>query len=166
MPELYDHVRTPKTPRWDGKLVASIAICVAVAVAVLTPVAQMLYYEKQFRGFIAELSESTVYAYRQNTLQVTRDGVTEIGEGEWGYTLFGCISRAGVGKPRKELPEEEPIELNYGNGATLQLWEVPIPERGARNPKGVLVHYVGVDGVAYTYDSDKLQFYEVVNSLH
>lgn len=166
MASLYDPIRRkPYRPAPDWKLWGTLAICLAVAVAVLTPVLQMIGYERDFRSFIAQLSTDTVYAYEQDALVVTQDGVTRQGEGKGGYTLYGCIVRAGVGKPRTDLPAEEPITVNYGNGSSLQLWEVPMPERGARHPRGVLVHYTAPDGSQYTYDSDMLQFYEVVNSL-
>ena len=71
--------------------------------------------------------------------------------------FYNSIAIAGSGRPAVGLEREADILLDYGNGATLELWESKV--KNARNNRGMgmVVRYTDTEGTVYCYDTDRLR---------
>ena len=60
-------------------------------------------------------------------------------------------------KQYNKIVREADIKLDYGNGATLELWETKV--KNARNNRGIgmVVQFTNEEGSVYCYDTDRLR---------
>ena len=75
------------------------------------------------------------------------------------------ITTAGAGKVQKDVPDGDECQLVFGDGASLTIWQVDIPEKNAANPTGTFIRYADADGRIYQYDTDQLLFTEIAAIL-
>ena len=75
------------------------------------------------------------------------------------------ITTAGAGKVQKGVPDGDECQLVFGDGASLTMWQVDIPEKSAANPTGTFIRYADADGRIYQYDTDQLLFTEIAAIL-
>ena len=75
------------------------------------------------------------------------------------------ITTAGAGKVQKDVPDGDECQLVFGDGASLTMWQVDIPEKNAANPTGTFIRYADADGRIYQYDTDQLLFTEIAAIL-
>ncbi len=139
----------------------------AVAVGILVPLCAILfsYHLKfQFEDFVSGLSSATVYAYEHGGMEV-RDGETAYTlTGEDVYVPYFALSAAGMGKPEKTLPSgEKTMCFTYGNGARMQIWEVPMEDSRRGRDKGLAVWFEDADGSSYCYSTDRAFFSSLRN---
>ena len=69
------------------------------------------------------------------------------------------------GKVQKDVPDGDECQLVFGDGASLTMWQVDIPEKNAANPTGTYIRYADADGRIYQYDTDQLLFTEIAAIL-
>lgn len=150
----------PKARRFDVPIVIAILICVALAAPILALIVRSLSYQLSFRSFTAAISDATVYCYEQDSLraELTEDTV-RVG-GDNAYLLYALFTDSPA-KPRRTVPSEEPdVHLNYGNGATLDCWQVRL-EESADRWYGVLWRFTDPEGKRWTYDTDDFGLQDV-----
>ena len=75
------------------------------------------------------------------------------------------ITTAGAGKVQKDVPDGDQCQLVFGDGASLTMWQVDIPEKNAANSTGTFIRYADADGRIYQYDTDQLLFTEIAAIL-
>ena len=66
---------------------------------------------------------------------------------------------------QKDVPDGDECQLVFGDGASLTMWQVDIPEKSAANPTGTFIRYADADGRIYQYDTDQLLFTEIAAIL-
>lgn len=150
----------PKSRRFDVPIVIAILICVALATPILALIVRSLSYQLNFRSFTAAISDATVYCYENDSLgaELTEDAVRVSGENA--YLLYALFTDSPA-KPRRSVPKETPaVHLDYGNGATLDCWQVRLEENADRW-YGVLWHFTDPEGKRWTYDTDDFGLQDV-----
>lgn len=144
---------TPKARR-DYVLLCAIALAVAVVVFICGSVGWFLWQKTQFQAFISALSDSTVYAYRQDSLTARAEEGTTGLEGETGYQLYTLLSGRQP-KPRRQVPQASPmLTLDYGDGATLEFWPVEL-DGDTQRQTGILWRFTAPEGKIWIYDTDR-----------
>lgn len=163
MSGLYDPVRRTAPRKKKGiYLWLCLALSVLLLAAVIIPIAWGAWYQRQFYGFVSDLSESTTYAYRQGRLNATWQGEEKVVTGGI-YGPYRVLSAAGKGQPTSSLPDSPPdVFLDYGDGSTLSFWVTEVnPTQELARTEGLLVHYVNQSGEPFTYRTDRI----TLNSL-
>jgi hypothetical protein len=103
---------------------------------------------------VGDLSESTLYTYDNGGLVAVIDGAERDIKYENMYNLMLYISITGEGKTKSKVPTDEPVVLQYADGATMELWDVA-PADGERSHK-LFLRFTNADGKAYSYISDQM----------
>ena len=154
---MYEQVRRIQPKSNNRKLWLALAAC-GMVLAVLTALVIFGFrYRANFRNFLSDLSNSTNYALEHNSLYLTVDGDTFLVIRKNVRKFYNSVAIAGSGRPASGLEREADIKLDYGNGATLELWETKV--KNARNNRGMgmVVRYTDSEGAVYCYDTDRLR---------
>ena len=162
--EMYDRIRrTAAKPRRSVGAVVLVGFAAAVTVLFVGTLLYAAWYQRSFRHFGEALAESV----RVSGTKIPIDYEDELYtiNAEQAGRLCARLARAGAGKLQKETPQASPCRLLFADGAALLLWKVDIPEETALKPTGVFICYRAADGTAYQYDTDRLQFGEVLAIL-
>lgn len=156
----YDRVLQPAKPQKPGLsavlLPAFAALAAAACIGLLVFAA---HYQLRYRRFVNEFAAS-VQASNKLTLHLTWQGAEVPTTHDRASRLCRLITAAGAGKVQRNAPNGDGCRLDFGDGASLTLWAVDIPEETAAKPTGTFIRYVGADGAVYQYDTDRLQFHE------
>ena len=156
----YDRVPQPARPqrRSPGEIIL-LAFAVFVAAACIGLLVFAARYQLRYRRFVNEFAAS-VQASNKMSLRVTWQGADVPITRSQASRLCRLITSAGAGKVQRSSPEGDGCRLDFGDGASLTLWAVDIPEETAAKSTGTFIRYVGTDGAVYQYDTDRLQFHE------
>ena len=136
----------------DRSLVPYIVGAVALSIALLVPLVNMVRMTYRFQEFKQDLAESMAFAEEQGTL-----------EHDDADRFFKLIVSAGMGKPQKTLPDDDGARYEFGDGSILELWEVDI-DGNPENP-GTLIRFTRADGNVFCYDTDQIDFRSAVDTL-
>lgn len=147
----------PSRPSPGAVLLPAFGVFIAAACIGLLVFAAR--YQLRYRRFVNEFAAS-VQASNKISLRVIWQGADVPITRDQASRLCRLITSAGAGKVQRSAPEGDGCRLDFGDGASLTLWAVDIPEESAANPTGTFIRYVSADGAAYQYDTDKLQFHE------
>ncbi len=92
-----------------------------------------------------------------------RDGETRSASGDCGYQIYTLVAGITPGRWRKP-PEEDPaVRLCYGDGSTLELWEVSLKNGSSH---GLFLWYTDPQGKSDGYDSKLLHLSGVEQILN
>lgn len=150
---LYDKIR-PQVNRRHWKLPMLVGICVCTLTVVMALGVWAVKYHNDYMDFVAKLSESTNYAYKHNCLQAEIDGKLLRISGENAYHIYTYITVYGSGRTeRRVLDEADSVLLNYGNGMTLRLWELPKEEE---KKSRLYLLFEDAAGDQYSYSTDEV----------
>ena len=147
----------PSRPSPGAVLLPAFGVFIAAACIGLLVFAAR--YQLRYRRFVNEFAASVQASnkfslhliWQGEDLPVTRDQASR---------LCLLITSAGAGKVQRSAPAGDGCRLDFGDGASLTLWAVDIPEETAAKSTGTFIRYVGTDGAVYQYDTDRLQFHE------
>ena len=153
------------TSKTDYPLLLRLLLVVVVFAIVITPIVLSARATRRFNHFKAEYLETMTTARQNKRVFVTTDGETYKLPVEKASALYALLLDCGMGKEQKEIPEGEPIRLDFGGSASMDFWEVEIPEESRERDYGVFVRYQEKDGYFYQYDTDRLGFETVVQYL-
>ena len=150
---------------FDWQMCVIVVGVVALFLALLIPFAKTVTLMLDYNSFLMDVTQSATYARDHDACTITFDGASE-------DVLYDGISRAldhiadvGMGSPNDTEPEGG-VVIDFGDGSTLSLSEVPIDSATRENDTGVLVRYVRADGSAFAYDSDRLSYDALLTYLH
>lgn len=139
--------------RGNSQLIVSGIAALVLMIPVVLLILSALNYGRNLKSFVYELSVATVYATENNSLKATQDGKEIRVEHHNAFSIFAQFTKKRA-KPQRKAPEENPsLTLDYGNGATLECWEVRLEETAARK-HGVFWRFTAPDGKIWMYDSD------------
>lgn len=159
MPDLYAKVihedkmvKKKKDWRICCIIAAAIAGLVILAIVVSQPlICRFVLYPK----FVSAVSDSTLYAYENDSLRADLAEESVHVSGENAYSFFKSLT---VGPPDKlvwKTPVEEPdLKLDYGNGSTLSLWEVSLKEPETK--KAMRVLFEDGEGARISFYTDSI----------
>lgn len=159
MADLYTNVTKVK-PNRSGK---SLKIALVLAILLLVVSAGLILwgvrYHRVYQGYVSELSTSTTYAYSHHSLhgQVAGAKTPVWVSGENVYKLYNYIVLSGSGREKSTLPEGDPaISLDYGDGSSLTIWEVPAEGYGVSKENSLFLSFQRDNGYRYAYTTNKM----------
>ncbi len=160
---LYDAVDKgkPKPKRLTGP----VALCCALFLLFGALTFWACRHQLRFKSFFSELTDSTRYARHSGAFRVTVNGkqtdavIDDLSE------LLACIGDAGAGRT-DAAPEEAPYAvIDYGDGTTLEIWQVELVNPSNSWTEGPFFRYTNAEGKPYSYDTDQLRWERVVRLL-
>ena len=157
-------VKKRKTRR-DLMLIGAIVLAVGVLAAAMLPFINGMIMTRNFQEFKDRYGESMLIARSINRAELVKDGELRTVTADAASQVYNLILTAGMGKVQKQVPEGEPAELRFKNGAVIKFWESEIPEKSARTDVGLFIRYEEPDGYIYMYDTDKLTMKSINNIL-
>lgn len=126
MSELYNRVRPPEQRSGRSKRKLSVMILVGLLVFFVIGfvLVRLAGYRYRVREFYFDLSDSTVYAYQNDSLYAETGGERFRVTGEHDYDVYKYVTVRSMGRNALAVPgREADVRLDYGDGAVLELWE-------------------------------------------
>ena len=162
--EMYAKLQQPRTRYTDRPLWFSIGLVVAITAAILLPLIYMMWYTFHWRDYMSAISASTTYTYRFHSgLAGTVEDKPTLVTDQHMYQLYDLLTEH-MSKLYWDAPQEEPlIFLTYGDGATLEVWEIELEKDPAisagytnslKRKYGVFWRFTSAEGEVWMYDSD------------
>lgn len=163
---LYDAERKEQSRRrfhllWAAALVFAVALVTVLGLVISKPQRD----HDRFIRCMSEISSSTTYALarKHTSLQAQVDGQSLRITQENGYALYGKLFNMNATFSR-DVPKEDSLRLDYGDGAVLELWPYHLPD-GSDRSEGIFVRFVNPEGKTYTYYTDRDTFARVTQCL-
>ena len=163
---LYDAVRKEQPrrrfhPLWAAALVFAVALVTVLGLVISKPQRD----HDRFVQCMSEISSSTSYALarKHTSLQAQVDGQSLRITQENGYALYGKLFNMNATFSR-DVPKEDSLRLDYGDGAVLELWPYHLPD-GSDRSEGIFVRFVNPEGKTYTDYTDRDPFARVTQCL-
>ncbi len=157
---MYDKVNKNKIEKKDTRFILIIIIIMTISLIVVSLFAWSFGFRYRFSHFLQKLSECTSYAKEEDSLIVEIDGKLFRITDDNMQGIFNYITLNSYGKESKDLPEGNPIVLDYGNGAIIKLWSVPADKY--TNSSGLFVQYEDADENSYSYINYKMTLDTIV----
>lgn len=139
-----------KNRRLDNGMIKLLFTIGAVFLAffiVFGTVFSSIYFKRLYWDYVGELSNSTIYAFKNDGV-IVEDGVdTYVIKGNKVYVFYKKLSNADFGRRQKRLSKDaESIGVDFGNGSSLRMWQAPM---GKSSKKILYVHYTNEEGRLY-----------------
>ena len=150
-----------KAPKRDKHLFLAIALVVIVAAIAVFPFVVSMRAVRRFQEFKDAYKDSMLYGRNHNSIEAEYEGERYAMPADDASGIFSVILTCGMGKEQKVTPEGDSAAIYFGDGAKIEFWEVPIPEKSRENDFGTFVRYEKGDFV-YQYDTDKLEISRVL----
>lgn len=142
-------------------VVGAVALIVALAVPLVLSCGLIF----RFQNYKQDLATSFSYGEEHDSMFVTLGDERTLVSDDRAKRLFSVIVDTGMGKPADVLPDEGGLLIEFGDGSTLEIWSVEITEGGRVSDTGVLISYRRSDGQTFSYDTDYLQYEDVLRIL-
>lgn len=164
--DMYDRIQRQPARRQHITPGAAVLAAFGFLVAA-TCIGMLVYaarYQLRYRRFINDFSASLAASNKMSLRMIWQDEDVPITTDQ-ASRLCRRITTAGAGKVQKDAPDGDECQLVFGDGASLTMWQVDIPEKNAANPTGTFIRYADADGRIYQYDTDQLLFTEIAAIL-
>jgi hypothetical protein len=154
---MYEQIQRKEPKAVNKKLWVALILWTVLAIILASLIIFGFRYRSNFRDFLGDLSNSTEYALENNSLYLTVDGDTFLVIRKNIKKFYNAVAIAGSGRPATPPERDADIKLDFGNDATLELWEAKV--KNARNNRGIgmIVQFTDPDGEIYCYDTDRLR---------
>ena len=163
---LYDAVRKEKSrrrfhPLWAAALVFAVALVTVLGLVISKPQRD----HDRFVQCMSDISSSTTYAFsgKFTSLRARVDGQDLRITQENGYALYRKLFNMNATFSR-DVPKEDSLRLDYGDGAVMELWPYRLPAGSARS-QGLFVRFRNPEGKVYSYYTDRDTFARVTECL-
>lgn len=154
---LYDSVHKEKPRRRIHPLwVAALAFAAALVTVLGLTISKPQRDHDRFIRCMSAISTSTTNSLngKVSRLRAHIDGCDLRITQENGYALYGKLFNMNGVTFSRNVPQEEGVRLDYGDGAVLELWSYPLPAGSARS-EGVFVRFTDPDGKTFSYYTDR-----------
>ena len=149
----------------DWLLRAVIIVVMILAILVMLPFISFMHYSYLYHQYNRSLTSSFVYGENKNTMNVSSENENfRLGKAN-AQRLYSVITQTGMGKPAKDGTEETGMLITFGDGAALEIRPAVITDKGRTNDTGVWLSYTDPSGKTFAYDTDKLQYENLRNTL-
>lgn len=148
---------------WVG-LVISVALMLAVIIPVIIGGRAQYHYHKLFQ----EMAHSSVYSRYHTGARLYVGDEKYFFSPERTSGLFTLLADGGSGKPQseKKLPDTEYVLIEFGDGATLQIWYAKVKGNyGGPLEDGLFISYVNPDGERMSYTTSQIYAKELIPYL-
>lgn len=154
MADLYDAVERHKKERRarGGTLWVPIVIAAVLLAVAAYPIVTTVRAEHRYQYYTGSFTESVLYAGEHDSMTVTLDGESDLGdEGEL-QQLYSLLIAAGKGTERKTVPEDGGLLVTFGDGSTLEAWYTDV-QGAIRYSDCTAIRYTDASGWQYCYET-------------
>ena len=154
---LYDAVDRNGPNRKGEKTLRKPLLIVAILfVAFAALVLWTLRYQLQYRACFSALTDATRHARSTGAFTVTVDGAAVSADADDLSDLLRLINMAGAGRTGTAPTDPPLITIDYGDGTTLDIWQVPLENPANDWTDGPFFHCTFPSGKTYGYDTDQI----------
>ena len=154
---LYDAVDRGGAGRKKEKtLRRPLLIAAAVFAAVIALGVWACRYQLQYRACFSALTDATRHARGSGAFTVTVDGAAVSADANDLSDLLRLISMAGAGRTGTAPADPPLITVDYGDGTTLDIWQVPLENPANDWTEGPFFRCTFPGGKTYGYDTDQI----------
>jgi len=154
---LYDAVdRSGPGRKKEKTLRKPLLIVAAVFAAVIALGVLACRYQLQYRACFSALTDATRHARGSGAFTVTVDGAAVSADANDLSDLLRLISMAGAGRTGTAPADPPLITVDYGDGTTLDIWQVPLENPANDWTEGPFFRCTFPGGKTYGYDTDQI----------
>lgn len=154
---LYDAVdRSGPGRKKEKTLRRPLLIAAAVFAAVIALGVWACRYQLQYRACFSALTDATRHARGSGAFTVTVDGAAVSADANDLSDLLRLISMAGAGRTGTAPADPPLITIDYGDGTTLDIWQVPLENPANDWTEGPFFRCTFPGGKTYGYDTDQI----------
>ena len=154
---LYDAVdRSGPGRKKEKTLRKPLLIAAAVFAAVIALGVWACRYQLQYRACFSALTDATRHARGSGAFTVTVDGAAASADANDLSELLRLISMAGAGRTGTAPADPPLITVDYGDGTTLDIWQVPLENPANDWTEGPFFRCTFPGGKTYGYDTDQI----------
>lgn len=154
---LYDAVdRSGPGRKKEKTLRRPLLIAAAVFAAVIALGVWACRYQLQYRACFSALTDATRHARGSGAFTVTVDGAAVSADANDLSDLLRLISMAGAGRTGTAPADPPLITVDYGDGTTLDIWQVPLENPANDWTEGPFFRCTFPGGKTYGYDTDQI----------
>lgn len=154
---LYDAVdRSGPGRKKEKTLRKPLLIAAAVFAAVIALGVWACRYQLQYRACFSALTDATRHARGSGAFTVTVDGAAVSADANDLSDLLRLISMAGAGRTGTAPADPPLITVDYGDGTTLDIWQVPLENPANDWTEGSFFRCTFPGGKTYGYDIDQI----------
>ena len=154
---LYDAVdRSGPGRKKEKTLRKPLLIVAAVFAAVIALGVWACRYHLQYRACFSALTDATRHARGSGAFTVTVDGAAVSADANDLSDLLRLISMAGAGRTGTAPADPPLITVDYGDGTTLDIWQVPLENPANDWTEGPFFRCTFPGGKTYGYDTDQI----------
>lgn len=154
---LYDAVdRSGPGRKKEKTLRKPLLIAAAVFAAVIALGVWACRYQLQYRAYFSALTDATRHARGSGAFTVTVDGAAASADANDLSDLLRLISMAGAGRTGTAPADPPLITVDYGDGTTLDIWQVPLENPANDWTEGPFFRCTFPGGKTYGYDTDQI----------
>lgn len=154
---LYDAVDRSGPGRKKEKTMRKpLLIAAAVFAAVIALGVWACRYQLQYRACFSALTDATRHARGSGAFTVTVDGAAVSADANDLSDLLRLISMAGAGRTGTAPADPPLITVDYGDGTTLDIWQVPLENPANDWTEGPFFRCTFPGGKTYGYDTDQI----------
>ena len=113
-------------------------------------------YQLQYRACFSALTDATRHARGSGAFTVTVDGAAVSADANDLSDLLRLISMAGAGRTGTAPADPPLITVDYGDGTTLDIWQVPLENPANDWTEGPFFRCTFPGGKTYGYDTDQI----------
>lgn len=159
---LYDAVdRSGPGRKKEKTLRRPLLIAAAVFAAVIALGVWACRYQLQYRACFSALTDATRHARSSGAFTVTVDGAAVSADANDLSDLLRLISMAGAGRTGTAPADPPLITVDYGDGTTLDIWQVPLENPTNDWTEGPFFRCTFPGGKTYGYDTDQIPLYKL-----
>lgn len=154
---LYDAVdRSGPGRKKEKTLRKPLLIAAAVFAAVIALCVWACRYQLQYRACFSALTDATRHARGSGAFTVTVDGAAVSADANDLSDLLRLISMAGAGRTGAAPADPPLITIDYGDGTTLDIWQVPLENPANDWTEGPFFRCTFPGVKTYGYDTDQI----------
>jgi|GEM_PF-2248335 len=168
---MYEQIRA-KEPR-AGKhknlvLWIGLGFTVVVILSIIIPVIIGAHAQFHYHKLFQEMAHSSVYSRNHASAWLYVGDEKYFFRADRTSGLFTILAEGGSGKPQsdKDLPDTECVMIDFGDGATLQIWYAKVKgDYGNYLEDGLFISFVNPEGERMSYTTNMVYVKELIPYL-
>ncbi len=164
---MYENIKKNTANRKDVSIWVGLIIAIVLLLAVIIPVIIGARAQHLYHTMFKEMAHSSVYSRNHASAWLYVDGEKYFYRADRTSGLFTFLADGGPGTPQKEkdLPDTECVMVDFGDGATLQIWYAKVKGNYGGIVDGLFLSYVNPEGKRFSYTTPMLYVSELIPYL-
>ena len=166
---MYEQIRKTKVKERKGRdlpLWVGLAVSVALLLSVIIPVIIGARAQHLYHTMFREMAHSSVYSRNHASAWLYVDGEKYFMRADRTSGLYTLLADGGSGKPQKKLPDSDDVLVDFGDGATLQIWYTKVKGNyGGGLVDGLFLSYVNPEGKRVSFVTSGVYVSELIPYL-